>query len=189
VFLGGHSWGATIALAYAAWDFQGKPGYRDLKGLILVDGGVHDSWVGEGYKFRLTAADVAEKLKRIETGNPFTGDLGYIWQLEGPPEELPIYYQLAAVDAQKDPHGASPLQELLPKAMQPPSPVTNLALFGWLRTRTRPPRIFRFTWATLPAATRPSTTGYQLGRHASWKSRRPSRRPNRRRLSGIGRGD
>jgi pimeloyl-ACP methyl ester carboxylesterase len=132
VFLGGHSWGATIALAYAAWDFQGEPGYRALAGLILVDGGVHDSWAGEGYKFRLTADDVAKKLKQIESGNPFTGDLGYIWQLNGPPEELPIYYQLAATYAQKDPHGASTLQTLLPKAMQPSTPLTNLALLGWL---------------------------------------------------------
>jgi len=132
VFLGGHSWGATIALAYAAWDFQGEPGYRGLAGLILVDGGVHDSWAGEGYKFRLTADEVPGKLQQIESGNPFSGDLGYIWQLQGPPEQLPIYYQLAATEALKDPHGASMLQDLLPKAMQPSMPLTNLALLGWL---------------------------------------------------------
>jgi pimeloyl-ACP methyl ester carboxylesterase len=132
VLLGGHSWGATIALAYAAWDFQGEPGYRGLAGLILVDGGVHDSWAGEGYRFRLSADELAEKLKQIESGNPFTGDLGYLWQLKGPPEEVPIYYQLAATLAQKDPHGASTLQELLPKPMQPSTSVTNLALLGWL---------------------------------------------------------
>lgn len=38
VFLVGHSLGATIAEAYAAWDFDGKPGYGELAGLVLVDG-------------------------------------------------------------------------------------------------------------------------------------------------------
>lgn len=132
VILGGHSWGATISLAYAAWDFKGEPGYRELAGLILVDGGVHDSWAGEGYKFRLTVESAAEKLKQIDSGNPFTGDLGYLWQLKGPPEAVPIYYQLAATYALKDPGGVSALQNLLPKTMLPSTTVTNLALFGGL---------------------------------------------------------
>lgn len=38
VVLVGHSLGATIAEAYAAWDFDGSPGYADLAGLVLVDG-------------------------------------------------------------------------------------------------------------------------------------------------------
>ncbi len=38
VFLVGHSLGATIAEEYAAWDFDGKPGYDELAGLVLVDG-------------------------------------------------------------------------------------------------------------------------------------------------------
>jgi pimeloyl-ACP methyl ester carboxylesterase len=37
VFLLGHSLGASVAEAYAAWDF-GTPGYQDLAGLMLVDG-------------------------------------------------------------------------------------------------------------------------------------------------------
>lgn len=48
VVLGGHSWGATTALAYAAWDFDGRPGYRDLSGLMLIDGGVHGAFAGRG---------------------------------------------------------------------------------------------------------------------------------------------
>ena len=40
VILGGHSAGASTAVAYAAWDFRGRPGYRDLDGLVLIDGGL-----------------------------------------------------------------------------------------------------------------------------------------------------
>jgi pimeloyl-ACP methyl ester carboxylesterase len=38
IVLVGHSLGARIAEAYAAWDFDGAPGYADLAGLVLVDG-------------------------------------------------------------------------------------------------------------------------------------------------------
>ena len=38
VVLVGHSLGATIAEAYAAWDFDGHAGYEDLAGLVLIDG-------------------------------------------------------------------------------------------------------------------------------------------------------
>lgn len=48
VVLGGHSWGATTAMTYAAWDFDGCPGYRDLAGLVVVDGGVRGAFDGTG---------------------------------------------------------------------------------------------------------------------------------------------
>lgn len=48
VVLGGHSWGATTAMAYAAWDFDGCPGYRDVAALVLVDGGVRGAFDGTG---------------------------------------------------------------------------------------------------------------------------------------------
>lgn len=38
LFLVGHSLGASIAEEYAAWDFDGTPGYSELAGLVLVDG-------------------------------------------------------------------------------------------------------------------------------------------------------
>ena len=40
VILGGHSLGASMAVAYAAWDFGGRAGHRDLSGLVLIDGGL-----------------------------------------------------------------------------------------------------------------------------------------------------
>ena len=36
VILGGHSLGASMAVAYAAWDFKGRAGFRDLSGLVLT---------------------------------------------------------------------------------------------------------------------------------------------------------
>jgi pimeloyl-ACP methyl ester carboxylesterase len=134
VWLGGHSWGATTSLAYAAWDFDGHPGFRDLAGLILIDGGAHGSFDGEGYTVAKISSvqEVEKKLDAIKTGVAFSGDLGFIWQLPGAPESVPIYYQLAADYALRNPHGASPLQPLLPQSMQPPLNVTNAALLGWL---------------------------------------------------------
>jgi pimeloyl-ACP methyl ester carboxylesterase len=38
VAMGGHSLGGSIATAYATWDFNGRPGGRDLSGLVLIDG-------------------------------------------------------------------------------------------------------------------------------------------------------
>src|SRR5207249_3263584 len=39
VVLGGHSLGGSITTAYATWDFDGKPGAKDLAGLVFIDGG------------------------------------------------------------------------------------------------------------------------------------------------------
>lgn len=135
VFLGGHSSGAGAALAYAAWDFNGAPGYRDLTGLVLIDGGTHDAFQHERYTYHwLTSVqEVDQKLAKIKAASsPFTGDLGYVWQVAGAPESVAIDYQLVADYALRDPHGASPLQDLLPAAMRPPVRLTNAALLGWL---------------------------------------------------------
>src|SRR2546423_15700495 len=39
VVLGGHSLGGSITTGYATWDFNGKPGAKDLSGLVFIDGG------------------------------------------------------------------------------------------------------------------------------------------------------
>ena len=36
--LGGHSLGGTVAAAYAAWDFDGTPGYTTINGIVCIDG-------------------------------------------------------------------------------------------------------------------------------------------------------
>jgi pimeloyl-ACP methyl ester carboxylesterase len=38
VYLGGHSLGASLVGLYAGWDFAGAPGYKDLAGVVMIDG-------------------------------------------------------------------------------------------------------------------------------------------------------
>ena len=45
MILGGHSLGGMLAQSYAAWDFEGEPGYTTVDGLVLLDGAVGgDQW-------------------------------------------------------------------------------------------------------------------------------------------------
>ena len=46
MILGGHSLGASLTTIYAAWDFDGRPGHRDVDGLVLIDGGTLGSFDG-----------------------------------------------------------------------------------------------------------------------------------------------
>lgn len=127
VVLGGHSWGAATALAYAAWDFDGRAGYRDLSGLVLIDGGVHDAFAGEGDVYSLSVQDAADRLKKIATGEVFDPALTM-----GRTETFAILQQLAGQYAKAAPNAPSALAAYLPAALRPPTPVTNLGLLDWL---------------------------------------------------------
>ena len=48
VILGGHSLGAAMVSLYAGWDFAGTPGYKDLDGLLLLDGVAGRTGTGAG---------------------------------------------------------------------------------------------------------------------------------------------
>ena len=122
VFLGGHSAGASTAVAYAAWDFRGRPGYRDIDGLVLIDGGLLGSFA---------SADLARarrELADIRGGNVFLDILGV-----GLPEINGIFAQVGALWAYKRPDEPSVLQEYapLPAFLKPPMRVTNEAQFGY----------------------------------------------------------
>jgi hypothetical protein len=122
VLLGGHSAGASTAVAYAAWDFAGRPGYRALDGLVLVDGGLLGSFA---------SADLGRakrELADIRSGNVFHDLLG-----TGLPEINGIFAQVGALWAYKRPDEPSVLQEYppLPALLKPPMRVTNEALFGY----------------------------------------------------------
>src|SRR3954447_4502278 len=69
VVLGGHSLGAQEAIAYAAWDFNGNAGYKDVRGLVLVDGGEMGAFStaipGDAVE------EVAEKKSAIDHGTAF----------------------------------------------------------------------------------------------------------------------
>lgn len=129
VVLGGHSWGATIALAYAAWDFNGRAGYRDLSGLVLIDGGMHDAWADEGDVYRVTPAQATAWLHAIQSGQVFDESSALT---PGHPETLAILLQLAGALAKSSPHAPSALAPYLPAALAPTTPVTNAGLLGWL---------------------------------------------------------
>jgi hypothetical protein len=122
VLLGGHSAGASTAVAYAAWDFRGRPGYRDLDGLVLIDGGLLGSFA---------SADLARakrELADIRTGKVFLDLLGL-----GLPEINGIFAQVGALWAYRRPDEPSVIQQfpLLPSYLKPPMRVTNEAQFGY----------------------------------------------------------
>ncbi|HEX6382111.1 MAG TPA: alpha/beta fold hydrolase, partial [Acidimicrobiia bacterium] len=129
VVLGGHSWGATTALVYAAWDFAGRAGYRDLAGLAVLDGGVRGAFEGTGTPVRDSPEEVRERLAAIAGGRVFDLTLSGVG-LGGRAESTQIWYQLAGWYAHHDPEGRSVLQERVPEALRVPFPVTNAALLG-----------------------------------------------------------
>jgi hypothetical protein len=130
VILGGHSAGASTAVAYAAWDFGGRPGFRDLAGLVLIDGGLLGSFSSSGVE--RARSEVAE----IRSGDVFLDLLGV-----GLPEINAIFAQVGALWAHKRPDAPSVLQQYppLPAFLKPPFPVTNEAQFGYAFDETTSP--------------------------------------------------
>ena len=131
VVLGGHSLGASLAAAYAAWDFNGRPGYKDLDGLVLIDGGLMGSFGGSDL------AQAQQAIANLQTGSPFLDLLGL-----GIPEIAGVFAEIGGLYAEKDPTGsASTLQSfpLLPDQFNPPFPVTNRALLGYAFDRDTSP--------------------------------------------------
>ena len=122
VILGGHSAGASTAVAYAAWDFGGRPGHRDIDGLVLIDGGLLGSFA---------SADLARakaELADIRSGKVFLDLLGI-----GIPEISGIFAQTGALWAYRRPDQPSVLQDYapLPGIFKPSVRVTNEAEFGY----------------------------------------------------------
>src|SRR3954447_25075738 len=120
VILGGHSLGASVAVAYASWDFAGRPGYKDLDGIVLIDGGLRGSF---------DSADLAKAKRRLAAirKQPFLDLIG-----TGLPWATGVLAEIGAVLAIKDPLGPSIAQgfSVLPAAFKPPIPVTNRGEFG-----------------------------------------------------------
>ena len=76
VFLGGHSAGASTAVAYAAWDFGGRPGYRDLDGLVLIDGGLLGSFASADLtRAKRELADIRTGKICIQVARLFIGSM------------------------------------------------------------------------------------------------------------------
>ena len=125
VILGGHSLGGSTVMAYASWDFAGRPGYRDVDGLVLIDGALDST------RPRLSAADARTAKKAIDEGDPFADLLGI-----GLPWAAGVFAESGGLYARKRPNDRSALQDypLLPDRFKPPFPVTNEGLVG-LRLR------------------------------------------------------
>ncbi len=131
VVLGGHSLGGSVVTAYATWNFRGKPGARDLAGLVFIDGS----------SFRTeTAAQARTALGDLNapTASPWLTFGGI------PSPYAGLFVMTGSEGALIDPNSPSTGQKssLLPAALKPPVPATNLAQFGFaLNVGTSPPTL------------------------------------------------
>ena len=130
VVLGGHSLGASSVYDYATWDFNGHPGYKDLVGMVAIDGG----GVGDSSKL----ADVQKSIADLQGSSPWLDLLGL-----GLPWTSGVFEETGSIGAITDPDSPSVGQAspLLPAQFKPDVPVTNKALFG-----------YAFDYRTSPAA-------------------------------------
>lgn len=120
VILGGHSLGGSSTLAYATWDFHGHPGYKDVEGLVLIDGG--------SFGPSTPLADARKAVADLKTTSPWLDLLGI-----NLPWTTGVFEELGAISVLKEPDSPSVGQAspLLPAQFKPPVPVTNKAQFGF----------------------------------------------------------
>ena len=97
VILGGHSLGASLTAAYAAWDFHGKPGFADVDGLVLIDGGLLGSF--DAYDL----AQAQQQIADLQTSNPFIDLLGI-----GFPESAGLFAEVGGIYARLDADATPP---------------------------------------------------------------------------------
>jgi pimeloyl-ACP methyl ester carboxylesterase len=129
--LGGHSAGGSATVAYATWDFNGRAGYKDVDGLILIDGGLLGS-------FDTTSLSQARRRKAaIDAGEPFSALLPRL-----PPWAAGVFAELGGMYAKLAPDEASKPQSypLLPRVFRPAVPVTNEALLGYAFDKDTSPK-------------------------------------------------
>jgi hypothetical protein len=122
VILGGHSLGGMEAAIYPAWDFSGQGGYRDLAGIMCIDGCASDP--GTPVSLASAQASVAQ----LRTKGPWLDLLGI-----GLPWVAGALGEVSALAAYKQPSAPSVLQnfKLLPSYFKPAVPVTNEAGLGY----------------------------------------------------------
>ncbi|MBZ4019425.1 hypothetical protein CCS38_27500 [Streptomyces purpurogeneiscleroticus] len=132
VVLGGVSVGGSEALLYAAWDFDGIPGYRDLAGLAVADGGVRNAYTGAGMEFDLSLEAAKGWPAAIGAGAVFENFTSTTTALGDRPESASVWFQLAARHALADPDGPAALADRLPNAFRTDDKLTNVGLFGGL---------------------------------------------------------
>jgi hypothetical protein len=80
VAMGGHSLGGSITTAYATWSFNGRPGGRDLSGLVFIDGGSSPTAVSPE-QASASLADLQDSSPWLRFGGipaPFAGLFGMV---------------------------------------------------------------------------------------------------------------
>jgi hypothetical protein len=120
VVLAGHSLGATIAIAYATWDFGGRAGAADLAGLVLIDGGSGGPPIGR--------AEAREQLQQLGAGSPFLDLSGF-----GLPWAIGVLNAVGSTLAVQEPDAPAVLAgwQFLPAALRPPVAATNAGGYGY----------------------------------------------------------
>lgn len=129
VVLGGHSLGGSITVAYATWDFDGRPGADDLSGIALIDGG---SGAGQAPSVEEAEAQLAEL-----AGGPAFNDIVGL----GLPWAAGVFNALGSTAAVLEPDEPSLAFDspLIPGNLKPPVHPTNAAQYGYaLDTETSP---------------------------------------------------
>jgi pimeloyl-ACP methyl ester carboxylesterase len=132
VVMGGHSLGGSITTAYATWDFNGRPGGRDLSGLVLIDGSSSPNPV--------TPEQASASLANLQTSTPWLAFGGIPAPFAG------LFGMVGSAAAKADPNSQSVFHgwPLLPASLVPPGGIipTNEAGFGFgTDTETSPPAL------------------------------------------------
>jgi Lipase (class 3) len=130
VILGGHSLGGAEAAIYPAWDFNGRAGYRDIKGIIGIDGDEPMTATRSSSATTpiTTAAQARAALAKLRSSGPFADLLGF-----GLPWITGPFAELGALAAERRPNAPSILAgfPLLPAELKAPVVTTNLAALGY----------------------------------------------------------
>jgi hypothetical protein len=132
VAMGGHSLGGSITTAYATWDFNGRPGGRDLSGLILIDGASNPTAV--------TPEQATTSLNDLQSSSPWLSFGGIPAPFAG------LFGMVGSSLTKADPNGRAVLADwpLLPSYLRPPGGVvpTNEGGFGFgTDAATSPPAL------------------------------------------------
>jgi hypothetical protein len=132
VAMGGHSLGGTITTAYATWDFNGRPGGRDLSGLVLIDGASNPTPV--------TPEQATTSLNDLQSSSPWLSFGGIPAPFAG------LFGMVGSALTKADPNGRAVLADwpLLPSYLRPPGGVipTNEGGFGFgTDAATSPPSL------------------------------------------------
>ncbi len=139
VILGGHSLGGSMAAAYAAWDFNGKPGYKEIAGVVAIDGGLTGTFdatdTAEGARTALAKLDVTPANPDGPWAN-LLGLPGFAWAT-GP------FAQIGALAALKNPNKLSVLGgfALLPSYLKASFPTTNEGALGYAFDNDTSPKL------------------------------------------------